>query len=830
MNVKIKKTVALILSAGLAVSSFGAIASENNELSLEKVNSYETGTPNPDGGVMEIIAYNQVNQFAYAVNGQSGKLAIIPVTADADFTASEFDVQALVEKDGFTYGDMTSVSVSPNGERLAAAIQAKDYKDNGKIALFTCGADGSLTFEKTFDSGVQPDMVLFADNDTILSADEGEPREGYNEGVCDPMGSLTVISIDQDLSDIIDFTEFDVKREELINQGIIIKKDTLPSVDLEPEYITVSDGKAYVTLQEANAVAVLDIAGKTWDGIYSVGFEDYSEVLVDIDKKDEKYEPKTYESLRGIRMPDGIAPFKSGDKTYLVTANEGDSREWGEYLNEDERNFGKGKTSPTGKITAENSNITGKVVFFDSSDYDGLEPDKDYLFGGRSFTVFEASENGLNEIYTSADDFERITAFLIPDNFNCSNDDKTIDDRSGKKGPEPESVTIGEADGKTYAFIALERIGGIMAYDVSDISDIHYAGYINSRDFSEDISGDVAPEGLTYVRADKNPYGKNLLLAACEVSGTVAAYTVGEETSEPEMPIRQITIDGGDVSIYKGSSKTLKVTVLPESAKNCLIEYTSDNEKVASVDEQGKIEGISAGTAVITAKCALSEDKITVTVKKRPSGGGSSSTPTYKVAFNTNGGSDIESKSIKSNSSIGDIKTPEKDGYTFAGWYLDSGFTKEYSSDYKVTGSVTLYAKWEEKTETGFPKNAFVLTVGSNKASVWGESKTNDAAPIIRNKRTMLPARFVAESLGASVLWTEDEPDKVTVTKDGTLIIIQIGSDTAVVNGKTVKLDSPAFIENDRTYTPVRFISENLGAKVSWDEGSENVFIIKDEN
>src|SRR5699024_2898427 len=126
-----------------------------------------------------------------------------------------------------------------------------------------------------------------------------------------------------------------------------------------------------------------------------------------------------------------------------VTANEGDSREWGDYLNEDERDFKDGDTSPTGKMTAENSGLSGKVVFFDSSDYDGLDEGTDYLFGGRSFTAYRADEGGLTEVYGSGSDFEEKTAKYVPDNFNCSNDDKTIDDRSGKKGPESESVTVG---------------------------------------------------------------------------------------------------------------------------------------------------------------------------------------------------------------------------------------------------------------------------------------------------------------------------------------------------------------------------------------------------
>ena len=214
-----------------------------------------------------------------------------------------------------------------------------------------------------------------------------------------------------------------------------------------------------MTLQEANAIAAIDLNSLKVTGIYSAGYEDYSTVAVDIDKKDEAYDPKTYDSLRGIRMPDSIALYSVGGTDYVVTANEGDSREWGDYLNEDERDFKDGQTSPTGKITAKNSGLTGKVVFFDSSDYDGLDTNLDYLFGGRSFTVYKADGNGLTEVFDSGSDFEAKTAIYVPENFNCSNDDKSIDDRSGKKGPESESVTLGTVGEKTYAFVGLERVG-----------------------------------------------------------------------------------------------------------------------------------------------------------------------------------------------------------------------------------------------------------------------------------------------------------------------------------------------------------------------------------
>lgn len=570
MKHKAKRAASLALGLGLALQ-LGTAASaqgvptggyENGTaaLNLTQIARYSAGQYNVDGGVMEIVAYNQATEWAYAINGQSGKLAAIPLaglTAGAhveELTGTEIDVKALVEaEDGtFQYGDMTSVAISPDSTTLAAALQAQGSNDAGRVALFTCEEDGSLTLEALVETGAQPDMVTFAGDGVVLTANEGEPREGYGENIADPKGSVTVVDVESQESTVVDFTAFDSQRDQLAEAGIVLKKGSTPSVDLEPEYIAVSGGKAYVTLQENNAIAVLDIDSQTFDGVYSAGFEDHSTTAIDLDKKDDAYAPKTYESLLGIRMPDGIAAFTVEGTTYLVTANEGDAREWGDedlgtfYLSEDERDFGEeGVTSPTGAITGENSGLEGKVVFFKTEDFDGLDPEKDYVFGGRSFTVFQVTQDGLEEVFTSGDDFEALTAQYVPEYFNASNDNAVLDDRSGKKGPEAESVTVGTVDGKTYAFVALERTGGVMVYDVTDPEAITFVNYVNTRDFGTIVEGseeyedgeldkwvtggDVAPEGLLFLDAASSPNGEPLLLAACEVSGTVAVYQLGSE-------------------------------------------------------------------------------------------------------------------------------------------------------------------------------------------------------------------------------------------------------------------------------------------------------------
>ena len=570
MKHKAKRAASLALGLGLALQ-LGTAASaqgvptggyENGTaaLNLTQIARYSAGQYNVDGGVMEIVAYNQATEWAYAINGQSGKLAAIPLaglTAGAHveaLTGTEIDVKALVEAEDstFQYGDMTSVAISPDSTTLAAALQAQGSNDAGRVALFTCEEDGTLTLEALVETGAQPDMVTFAGDGVVLTADEGEPREGYGENIADPKGSVTVVDVEAQESTVVDFSAFDSQRDQLAEDGIVLKKGSAPSVDLEPEYIAVSDGKAYVTLQENNAIAVLDIESQAFEGVYSAGFEDHSTTAIDLDKKDDAYDPQTYESLLGIRMPDGIAAFTVEGTTYLVTANEGDAREWGDedldtfYLSEDERDFGEeGVTSPTGAITAENSGLEGKVVFFKTEDFDGLDPEKDYVFGGRSFTVFQATENGLEEVFTSGDDFEAHTAQYVPEYFNASNDNAVLDDRSGKKGPEAESVTVGTVDGKTYAFVALERTGGVMVYDVTDPEAITFVNYVNTRDFGTTVEGseeyedgeldkwvtggDVAPEGLLFLDAASSPNGEPLLLAACEVSGTVAVYQLGSE-------------------------------------------------------------------------------------------------------------------------------------------------------------------------------------------------------------------------------------------------------------------------------------------------------------
>ena len=276
---------------------------------------------------------------------------------------------------------------------------------------------------------------------------------------------------------------------------------------------------------------------------------------------------------------------------------------------------------------------------------------------------------------------------------------------------------------------------------------------------------------------------------------------------------------------------TATITITPKA--NYTVKGIAENGYTVSGAQTVTNE---ADSATITAVYAATGSK---------SSGGSGSTKRYTVSFNTNGGNKITSQTVAKDNSVKEPTAPIKENFEFAGWYTDKELTTKYDFTEKVTKSFTLYAKWtEQKQENGGSEdvvndnsgnenkessNTIVLTIDEHDALVYGTTKTNDVAPKVVNDRTMLPARFIAENLGATVEW-DGEKQLVTITgknekQEDVTILITIGSDYAKVNGEDVKLDSPAFVENDRTYTPIRFISENLGATVEWNETEQTVTI-----
>ncbi|MDR1469369.1 MAG: choice-of-anchor I family protein [Spirochaetaceae bacterium] len=490
---------------------------------LSHIGGYFTGSVNEDGGIAEIVQYNRDAKRIYVVNGTLGSLDIVDVKnlRSGSFTSlnvyRRIDLRGMGTAHGFEYGDLTSVAVSTKNALVALAVQHRDYAAPGYIVLTDYEGD----YVRHYSAGVQPDMICFTgDERYVLTADEGEPREGYSGGAVDPSGSVTILDISRNEVRIVGFGSFDAPEERaaLIQRGVILNAGAKPSVDLEPEYIATSNDSrtAWVSLQEANALAVLDIPRGTFTSVTGLGFKNHYLPTNTIDAfKDGKAELAS-QDLFGVYMPDGIATVTIGGPEYVITANEGDAREWGagdhEYADITSLNIGD-----------------SKIDVLDNAKKDGLDENKTLILGARSFSIWEVRGKDLRQVFDSGNDFETITAAQYPDTFNASHTNNDLDSRSGKKGPEPEYVSVLRIGQKTYALIGLERIGGVMMYDISDPSAPVFYDYLNTRDFSKSSlaeMGDLGPEGICAVAAEDSPTGRPLIFTANEVSGTIAVFEV----------------------------------------------------------------------------------------------------------------------------------------------------------------------------------------------------------------------------------------------------------------------------------------------------------------
>ena len=520
----------------------------------------------------EIVQYHAETQTIYATNGGTNAIAVI--AADAVSTSAMSDpinttnltvtnITLPVDIDGVTLGSLTSIAIS--GDLMAVAVPAEVKTDNGYV-LFYNGLDTSApVFLDSVVVGALPDMVTFTpDGGKVLVANEGEPSDDYT---VDPEGSISVINIlasgePEETATSVSFTGFNDSQDDLVAQGMMFPNPsgrTIKGVDiaitvaqdLEPEYITATNDVAYVSLQENNGLAILDLEELTVE-VMGLGVKSWSDLNIDI-QENASVSFGQYDGLYGVYQPDTIANFSWKDATFIVTANEGDAREYffdsadeATCLSEGGLAFddADGCLAYTDEVkvadlTAEanseladlkaNGEADNLVVTNAMGDSDGNgEYDAAYAYGSRSFTIWD--QNGL-AVYDSGDDFERISASVHGASFNNSDDENVGDSRSENKGSEPEALTVGVIGDRTYAFVGTERMGGIFVYDVTNPYDVQFADYIINRDLTEglvitDVIGDLAPESLVFVSADDSASSVPLLLVGNEVSGTVTVWQI----------------------------------------------------------------------------------------------------------------------------------------------------------------------------------------------------------------------------------------------------------------------------------------------------------------
>ncbi len=555
----------------------------NAAISLKFLGRTPAIAANFDESAAEIVAYDATTQQAYLVNANAGLIDIVDLAAPSMPTiVGQLDASADVSANVTGNPAMGGVnSVAVYGNTVAVAVEADVKQDNGYIAFY--GTDG--TFLSAVEVGALPDMVGFTpDGNYVLSANEGEPNGDYSN---DPEGSVSIIDVSGGFTELTavtaSFAPFNVGG--LTGPVRVSAKAESVAQDMEPEYIAFSSDstEAYVALQENNAIAVVNIAAGEIDDVIGMGFKDYGLPGNELDasNRDGGINVRNW-SVFGTYMPDTIATYEVNGTTYLVTANEGDGREYltdaadeadcatqGGYLFDDgdcfhyldeirikdlgDAQFTDDLKAKLGADFQDDANLgrlkaittlglvdsaacatlatTGQPITFPDEDpiaecvYENL-----YSFGARSFTIWDTET--VRPVFDSGSDFEVITAQQLGLSFNASNDDNGGDDRSDDKGPEPEAVTIAEIAGNTYAFIGLERVGGVMVYNITNPQSAQFVQYINPRDFTVDAEadietvGDLGPESIVFIAAEDSPSGEPLLLVSNEVSGTLAVYSV----------------------------------------------------------------------------------------------------------------------------------------------------------------------------------------------------------------------------------------------------------------------------------------------------------------
>lgn len=502
----------------------------------------------PAGGEAsaEIAAFDPKTERVFATDAEHNQLDVFDFSDPSSPTPL-----APIDLSPFGAGPNSVVYLS-DFRAVAVAVEAAKVGEPGKVAVFDAIKGTHLV---AFPAGALPDMVTTTeDGRYLLVANEGEPAD---DGSIDPEGSVTVIDLKRGLKradvDTADFHGVPLRGPvRTFTPGATVAQD------LEPEYIATSGDWAWVSIQEANAIGLLDVEEAEFVSVRSLGFKNHGLTENAFDATDTGALPsiEPHPSVFGMYQPDAISAFTvkvrvpdrwpsdwdwlakgrgdGGERSYkhasshrsrfvtrtlIATANEGDARDW-DFFGEESRVSGLKLAPEVFPAGASANSQLGRLTVTKTLGNTDADPEYEqlYAFGGRSMSLLSPAGR---VVYDTGDQLERLSASLDVANFNKDNVASNIDNRSDNKGPEPEALTTGEVGGHTYAFLGAERSGMIYAFDLSSTpGEAEFAGWVNTRE------GDLGPEGIEFVPRWASPTGEPMLLVTYEISGTVAAYGV----------------------------------------------------------------------------------------------------------------------------------------------------------------------------------------------------------------------------------------------------------------------------------------------------------------
>lgn len=536
----------------------------------------------------EIIDYDTNTKYLYSTNSSDNKLEILNIS---DLS----NISSVASVDLSTYGGGINSLAVYNGT-VAVAMEANTKTDNGSVVFF----NGTGTYINDLDVCVLPDMLTFThDGKKLLVACEGEPNDDYT---VDPEGGIAIIDMSKAPADLIasdvtilDFNAYDSQKEQLIQSGVrIFGPGASVSQDLEPEYIAVSEDNstAYVNCQEANALIIVNLSNNSITGIEALGYKDHMQPSNGFDSDRRSDDIHIAQApFRGFYMPDAIASYEVNGINYVVSANEGDSRDYDGYSEEARLDPDDYVLDPIAfphadaiyKAYGDIKVTTAQGDVDNDGDFDHI-----YTYGARSFSIWNGSNGSL--VYDSGDDIEQILK-NHPEYvklFNVNDDGISIKNRSDDKGPEPEAVTLGISSGKVYAFVGLERVGGVMVYDITDPVSPKFVDIHIPRD-TADGSGDQGPEGLVFVEYTESPTGKNLLIASNEVSSTISFW----EVYDANLPSGTEELKNKNLAIYPNPASSEVFVVATFEGQAALNIYDASGRLVKSEILNANVQRIS---------------------------------------------------------------------------------------------------------------------------------------------------------------------------------------------------------------------------------------------